>query len=691
MGRLLLVVRLAFGSLVAHRIRSLFVGGLLLFGTFLVVTGSALLGSVQSSMEGAITGSLAGHIQVYAEDAPDELEVFGGMDLGSKDIGEIEAFEAISGPLSQLDNVAHVVPMGIVNATVFGRNEIDEVLSQLRDSVAQDDARLQPPLIGRVRRIVGDLAAEADLQAAIVDAELARESSEALRRVGSDAFWAGFQDEPLEALDFLDSKIAPMAADGDLYYLRIIGTDPGKFAEVFDRFYIVDGTAIPEGKRGVLLSKRTYEELIKNKVARELDDIHAQVADGSIIADDPVLQQQISRNVKQYRRITFQLDPDEAMQVEGRLRTLLGDQESDLETMVRGLLDVNDANLAAHFAFFYEEIASRIDLYAVEVGGLVTLRGFTQSGYVRSINVPLYGTYELRGLEKAGLQSAANIADLVTFRELYGKMSDRERAELAAIRAEVGVKHVSRESAEDMLFGGSDDLVEQVVEEDEAQPIEVDLSGIANNSDPWADTYPVEELRNGLVLNAAIVLKDPSRLWETIAEVVAVSDAEGLGLQVVDWQTAAGMTGQFILVMQLVIYITLFIIFLVAMILINNAMVTSTLDRVPEIGTLRAIGAARWLVTSLFLLEALVLGAVAGVLGAGLAVALVSWLGHVGVPAVDDILVLLFAGERLHPTVGVSDVLFGLLTVTAVAGLSAIYPALMAARVPPVVAMQGEQ
>jgi ABC-type lipoprotein release transport system permease subunit len=29
--------------------------------------------------------------------------------------------------------------------------------------------------------------------------------------------------------------------------------------------------------------------------------------------------------------------------------------------------------------------------------------------------------------------------------------------------------------------------------------------------------------------------------------------------------------------------------------------------------------------------------------------------------------------------------------VTAVAGLSAIYPALMAARVPPVVAMQGEQ
>ena len=65
------------------------------------------------------------------------------------------------------------------------------------------------------------------------------------------------------------------------------------------------------------------------------------------------------------------------------------------------------------------------------------------------------------------------------------------------------------------------------------------------------------------------------------------------------WQKAAGFIGQFVLLMKLILYFAVFIIFLVALVIINNALVMATLQRVHEIGTLRAIGAQRRFVLAL--------------------------------------------------------------------------------------------
>jgi ABC-type antimicrobial peptide transport system permease subunit len=132
-------------------------------------------------------------------------------------------------------------------------------------------------------------------------------------------------------------------------------------------------------------------------------------------------------------------------------------------------------------------------------------------------------------------------------------------------------------------------------------------------------------------------------------------------------------------------------IFVVALIIVNNAMVMATIDRVPEIGTLRAIGAQRGTVLGLLLAETAMLGLVAGGLGGLAAVGMVTWLGRVGVPAPADELVLLFGGPRLYPTIGPVDIAIGLVTITTVAVASTLYPATLAARVPPIVAMRGRE
>ncbi len=707
---------LALRNVTAHRVKSLIVGSILFFGTTLLVAGRALIDSIESAMETSITSSLAGQFQVYAKDAKDELALFGGGAFGSSDIGEITEVRSALDPIAAVPNVKAVVPMGITNATVFSGNELDGVLAELRAAVRSGDTAAQAAGTTRVRAIVGSLK-----EALITTASSATDRAQAqkdvadLERVTTDAFWQTFEADPLGSLDFLDGRIAPLAADGRLLYLRTIGTDPVAFAASFDRFYVVDGTAIPKGERGFLFSKRTYEKIVKNKVARELDAIRDEIVDkGKTIADDTLLRERMTRNARQYQRITFQLSEADAVIVADALRQELGGAAGDLDTIVQNYLTMDDSNFERRYKLFYDVIAPRIKLYDVPVGDVITLRAFTKSGFVKSINVKVYGTYEFKGLEKSDLASASNLTDMITFRELYGKMTQAQQAELAAISAEVGVQDVDRDNAEAALFGT---VAPEVTAAPEAVPegagggapapdvaapaaLEATDAAIAGSLDGKVNVerpttgegrYTDEEIQTGLALNAAVVLEDPSRSAETREAIQKAIETGNLNLQVVDWQRASGILGQFIVVIRTVLSVAIFIIFLVAMVIINNSMVMATMDRVAEIGTMRAIGAQRGLVIGIFLLETVLLAVIAGGAGALAGVGIVQWIHGVGLKATTDALVVLFAGPRLYPTWDLVDVAFGLGVVTTAGLLSTLYPAVLASRIQPIVAMQGKE
>src|SRR5262249_5973373 len=161
--------------------------------------------------------------------------------------------------------------------------------------------------------------------------------------------------------------------------------------------------------------------------------------------------------------------------------------------------------------------------------------------------------------------------------------------------------------AEDELFGTARKVVA------EATPGVIDESneGAGNlramrREELIRRVYSKGEMDNGVVLNAAVILKDPRKLQKTIADIKAVSAERELDLKPVSWQTAAGLLGQFVSLAKLALYIAVFIIFIVALVIINNAMMMATLQRVHEIGTMRAIGAQRTFVLGLVLTEIIV-------------------------------------------------------------------------------------
>ena len=122
------IVVIAFRNLFASWLKTLIVGGIILFGSALVVVGTSLVDSIDGSMSRSIIGSVAGHIQVYNAKSADELAVMGSFQMERADLEQIDDFKKLRETLLAVANVKAVVPMGLSGAMVPAGNTVDVML-----------------------------------------------------------------------------------------------------------------------------------------------------------------------------------------------------------------------------------------------------------------------------------------------------------------------------------------------------------------------------------------------------------------------------------------------------------------------------------------------------------------------------------------------------------------------------------
>lgn len=694
------LVQIAFRNLFASRAKTFIVGGIILFGALLVVVGSSLLDTVDRGMRGSIQGSLAGQLQLYQARSRDDLALYGGM-TGESQLEPIEDFAAVKRVVERVPNVKSVVPMGIDQAMVATGNEFDVALERLRADVRRRLAGEGGPELGaryeahkaHVRRMATLLLQELRQARAIVDEKLiqerARDTEDLVRSTG-DAFWAGFDADALGSLEFLENRIAPQSLSGGFTFIRYAGTDLDAFGAAFDRMRIVEGTAVPKGQRGILLGKLYAEDWLKLKTARRLDKIReARLVQHKRIAEDEELQRWVKENQGATREILLQLDPLQAEEATARLQRALGSRQTDLHDLLVELLGTTDADFDRKYAVFYGQLAPLLQLYMVRVGDTITIKAPSHSGYMSSVNLKVYGFVEFRGLERSTVAGMMSLMDLVSWRDLYGYVTAEKAAEIAAIKRGAGARDVRREDVEAELFGAPEVHAGRAVAIQD--PVLAGAAKAKSEPELFSRVYGQDELDHGVALNAAVVLRDPARTRETQRAVRAALAAAGLDLKVVDWQQASGMVGQFVSLARVVLYTAVFIIFGVALVIINNAMVMATLERVKEIGTVRAIGAQKRFVLAMLLLETSTVGVAFGALGAALGAAVVWLIRRVGgIPATSDQLTFFFSGPTLMPRLGTASLGVSLAIVLLVSVLSGLYPALMATRVTPLEAMQSD-
>jgi len=518
------------------------------------------------------------------------------------------------------------------------------------------------------------------------------DAAENLKKASSDNFWNSFDRDPFDHLEFLENKIAYLIPDSDQIFLSYVGTDLDAFAKSFDRMQIVDGQMVPPGHRGILLSKYVYEEMFKLKSAHRLDQIHEALTEkNKKISKDPDLQDLVKQNKLQTREIVLQLDPLSGQKAVLILQTTLNSKETDLSKLLSAFFDTNDSDFEARYKIFYDQLAPLVELYRLKPGELLTIKAYTKSGSVEAVNVKVYGTFQFKGLEKSGLAGGLSLMDIMSFRDLYGYVTPDKIAETKSLEKAAGVKFVARDQAEADLFGGETSDVEQSQQKAINDKAEMGGSNKVKRVDLTQQVYSQEEIDKGVAMGAAILLKDPSQLKETMKRLQAVCDKNNLGLKVIDWQKAAGNLGQFVFVAKAILYFATAIIFVVALVIINNAVVMATLQRMREIGTMRAIGARKSFVLAMVLTETVVLGMVFGAIGSALGSAFVVFLNHAGIPASNDFLYFFFSGPRLYPDLNAGSLIGAFFVVLVVTCVSALYPAMMATKVSPIQAMASDE
>ncbi len=701
-------LKIALRNLLLHRVKTAIIGFIIVFGTALAIVGNSVVDAISSGMEKSLTDSVTGHIQIFSSSAKEKLSIFGNMDGSMPDVKHVNDFGHVRDVLMRrIPNIRAMIPMGTNFAMWSPGNILDVKLEELRalygahprDSVRINSLKLH------VKSIVQDIQQKLQESRQAVGQVLAKDENfakapENLKRALAPEFWSTFDQNADSRIEFLGNTMAPLIFDDSFVWLSYMGTVPGAFQKAFSQFEVVKGQAIPEGRRGFLFSDYVYETIIKNRVARRLDQIKKRIdKDGASLSNNKLQQDTLSACVAQASEVYTQVSPADTEVLVKVLQKYLSNTERDLAELVRSFLKgITDQNFADRYRFFYSEIAPRIVLYKVKIGDVFPVTAFSDSGYSTSVNMKVYGTYRFRSFESSPIAGNFNLMDMMSFRELYGFMTAEKREETRSLEAEMGVRDLGRDDVESLFGGGVS--AGQELKPKPSVAIHKAVGGgfgrLEQRRKVFERTYSTADMENGVFLNAAIVLHDPTRLAASLKEIERVSATEKLGIQAIHWREAAGITGQLTILVRAVLYFLVAITFAIATFVIMNSMLMATLERTREIGTMRAIGAQRGFLLKLFLGEAAILSFIFGSVGVLIGAAVIQTVGARGIPAMGDpaqgdVTTFFFSGDRLFLTLNPVHIGIVFICMTLVAILSTQYPAWRAMRISPLEAIQSKE
>jgi putative ABC transport system permease protein len=157
-----------------------------------------------------------------------------------------------------------------------------------------------------------------------------------------------------------------------------------------------------------------------------------------------------------------------------------------------------------------------------------------------------------------------------------------------------------------------------------------------------------------------------------------------MAVQVRDWRGTAGAVALYVYLMQFVLFIGLFMVGGIVLILTINSLVMSVFERTGEIGTMRAIGAPRGFIRGLFVVETSALTVISALAGVLLGMILVIIVDKAGLQFNNQLLVLLFVGNTLHPYISGGNILVSIIAAVVLGTLAWVYPVRLALGIPPV-------
>lgn len=685
-----ILIKFAFRNIFLHKMKTLIVGSILIFGSFLAVLGNSIVDAIASGLKNSITQSVTGDLQIYSDQAKEKLSVFGNIDGSPTDVGYVTNFSKVKKSLLALDNIRSIIPMGGNFALMNPGNVIDiqvEKLRQFYKKSAQPSTDISRDQLesakSQLHFLLTDLSEGVKQNRAELILDAQDELEEAKKQLAltlEPSFWNDFDQNYESKLEFIGNKVAPLIFDNNMIYFNYLGTDLEAFKNNFPQFEIVKGQMIPKGERGFLIHDYIYETMVKNRIARRLDDIKKSVQENKqSISASKELQDLIKANKDQISELYLTIDYSYRPELVQKLKNFLKSSESDLRTLLGLFFDMQEENFLIRYDFFYKEMAPYFQLYKIAVGDVIPLTAMTKLGSSSAVNVKVWGTFHFKSFENSPLAGNFSLIDLNSFRDLYGFLTESRRKQNQEIEKEMGVEDLGKDDMES-LFGAEEGG--GVVESGSSDT----AKKLAAKEKPTASPLLTE--KSDVFINAAVFLKDPSQIEDTLGEITLKSKKDKLGIQAADWRSASGMVGQMTTALRIILFGFVFILFIIASLMIMNSLLMATLERQQEIGTMRAIGAPKSFLYKVYLIETAVTSILFSSIGTVFALAVIMTVGKQGIPAQGEVAKFFFSGPKLYFSPHWGQILLVFVILLIISFIATQYPAWRAMKISPLRAMQ---
>lgn len=304
----------------------------------------------------------------------------------------------------------------------------------------------------------------------------------------------------------------------------------------------------------------------------------------------------------------------------------------------------------------------------------IVVMGFSGDGLESDILAPIKGIIKFKSLDD--IWDGLAFIDLESSREAFGYVTAADSAVELTADQEAAMEMNNLED----LFGEGD-----LVEETETTEVTYDLKAMQQ------ETERVEteiDLDSGAYNMVIVKLSPGTPLQEGKQRLQqAFADAK-VPAKVVDWKQASGELAQLATISQGALFIFVLFIFFVAAIIIMNTLSMAAIERVSELGMMRAIGARKFFVGSMFFAETALLAAFFGGLGIVVGMGAVWVIDSMNIATTsNDIVGMLVGGDTLHPVITASGLVLGVIQLAIATVLAILYPMRVATKITPLEAI----
>jgi ABC-type antimicrobial peptide transport system permease subunit len=302
--------------------------------------------------------------------------------------------------------------------------------------------------------------------------------------------------------------------------------------------------------------------------------------------------------------------------------------------------------------------------------------GVGSDSFGNDIRVPIKGIFRFQNLNEVWKE--ITFMDIESYRETFGHIAAANLAEdLSDQQKEI--MHADQDAMDD-LFGSG-----EIVKGSSISKETIDLSALKQKSE--ASVLPVD-IDLGAYNFVAVKLKAGIDLKRAKLQLQQVLDNGDVKAKVITWEDSIGTISQFMAIGQNALYVFVLFIFFVAIIIIMNTLSMAAMERVTEIGMMRAVGAQKWFISKMFLMETFLLSFAFGGLGIILGVIVSLFVASLKIPVTaNEMLSLMFSSDTLEPVITLSTLISGVVQLGIVTILAVLYPLFIAQKITPLEAI----